>query len=172
MALSEILPLLSRRREFLFLSDQLESGTHPWLTGPGGAAKAYVLAGLIARLSSKAPAWLVLTPGREQAEKLSDDLAAFLPASAGPLHLLTPWEAYSPEDLPPVEVEGARQRILESLRRGGPQVIVMSIAGALQAVSNPAWVETVRVAVAPRSPMDLGEAARRLVAAGYDRTDL
>ena len=172
MALSGLLPLLSRRREFLLLSDLLDRGQRPWVAGPAGAAKACVLAGLIVRSSEQAAAWLVLAPGREQAEKLADDLAAFLPPGAGSLHLLTPWEAFSPEDPPPVEIEGARQRILESLRRGGPQVIVTSVAGALQAVSNPAWVETVRLSVAPRSGVDLGEAAGRLVAAGYDRTDL
>ena len=161
MALSGLLPLLSRRREFLLLSDLLDRGQRPWVAGPAGAAKACVLAGLIARSSEQAAAWLVLAPGREQAEKLADDLAAFLPPGAGSLHLLTPWEAFSPEDPPPVEIEGARQRILESLRRGGPQVIVMSVAGALQAVSNPAWVETVRLSVAPRSGVDLGEAAGR-----------
>src|SRR5215469_14931641 len=132
MALSGMLPLLLRRREFLLLSDLMDRGQRPWVTGPSGAAKAYVLSGLIARRSEQEQVWLVLAPGREQAEKVADDLAAFMPAAAGSLHLLTPWEALSPEDPPPVEIEGARQRILESLRRGGPQVIVMSMAGALQ----------------------------------------
>src|SRR6266550_1630344 len=177
MALSGMLPLLTGRREFLVISEQLEAGARPWVIGPGGAAKAFVLAGLITRLSSqtpsgRTPAWFMVTPGRDQAEKLADDLAAFLPPGAGELHLLTPWESFNPEDRPTVEGEGARQRVLDSLRRGGPQVIVTSAAGALSPVANPRWVDTVRVAGKAGSRVDLEEVVRRLAGAGYERTDL
>src|SRR5438445_553026 len=173
MALSGILPLLSSRREFLFVSDHLERGDRPWVTGPNGAAKALVLAGLIARLAERAPAWLILTIGRDQAERLADDLAAFLPASAGRVHLLAPWESFNPEDPPSAETEGTRQRILEALRRGRPQaIIVASVAGAVHTVSDPRWIDTVRVDLAPGAPNDLGQVVQRLAGAGYDRTDL
>src|SRR5260370_33256994 len=87
MALSGILPLLSSRREFLFVSDHLERGDRPWVTGPNGAAKALVLAGLSARLAERAPAWLILTLGRDAAERPPDHHAELLPASdaRGPL---------------------------------------------------------------------------------------
>src|SRR5438309_3503055 len=173
MALSGILPLLSSRREFLFVSEHLERGDRAWVTGPGGAAKALVLAGLITRLAGRAPAWLILTLGRDQAERLADDLAAFLPASAGRVHLLAPWESFNPEDPPSAETEGTRQRILEALRRGHPQaIIVASVAGAVHTVSDPGWIDTVRVDLAPGAPSDLGRVVQRLTAAGYVRTDL
>ena len=172
MAVTGILPLLSRSREFLYVCEQLEQGGRPWITGPSGAAKALVLAGLIARLGSRAPAWLVLAPGRDAAERLADDLSAFLPPSAGRVLLLTPWESLNPEDPPSVETEGVRQRILESLRLGEPQVIVASAAGVMQEVPDPRWIDAVRVDLAPGSRSDLGEVVRRLAAAGYERTEL
>ncbi len=172
MAVTGILPLLSRRREFLYVCEQLEQGDRPWVTGPSGAAKALVLAGLIVRVGSRAPAWLVLAPGRDGAERLADDLSAFLPPSAGRVHVLTPWESLNPEDPPAVETEGVRQRILESLRLGAPQVIVASAAGVMQEVPDPRWIDGVRVDLAPGSRSDLGEVVRRLTEAGYERTEL
>jgi transcription-repair coupling factor (superfamily II helicase) len=172
MALSGILPLLSRKREFLYVCEQLERRNHPWVAGPSGAAKALVLAGLITRFVGQAPAWLVLTSGRDQAERLADDLTAFLPPAAGGVHLLTPWDSFNPEDPPSVETEGIRQRILESVRRGAPQVIVMSVAGALHAVTDPRWIDAVRVDLAPGSRSDLSQMVARLTAGGYERTDL
>ena len=172
MALSGILPLLSRRPEFPFVDERLERGDRPWVTGPGGAAKALVLAGLITRLAGRAPAWLILTLGRDQAERLADDLAAFLPASAGRVHLLAPWESFNPEDPPSAETEGARQRVLEALSRGHRAIVVASVAGVVHPVSDPRWIDTVRVDLAPGSPNDLGQVVQRLAGAGYDRTDL
>ncbi|HYM91514.1 MAG TPA: transcription-repair coupling factor [bacterium] len=172
MALSGILPLLDRRREFLYVCEHLERGDSPWVMGPSGAGKALVVAGLIAHFGGRAPAWLILTLGRDAAERLADDLAAFLPASAGRVHLLAPWESFSPEDPPSVEAEGARQRILEALRRGLPQVIVASAGGVVHAASDPRWIDTVRVELAPGAPSDLGLVVQRLTAAGYERTDL
>ena len=172
MALSGILPLLSRRREFLYVCEQLEQGGRPWVVGPSGVAKALVLAGLITRFEGRTPAWLILTPGRDQAERLADDLAAFLPPTAGRVQLLTPWESFNPEDPPSVEAEGARQRILESARLGSPQVVVATVAGALHAMSDPRWIDTVRVDLAPGGRGDLGQVVQRLTAAGYERADL
>jgi transcription-repair coupling factor (superfamily II helicase) len=172
MALSGILPLLSRRREFLFVCEQLERGRRPWVTGPTGAAKAFLIAGAVQRARGAAPAWLVLTSGREQAERLADDLRAFLPADGPRLHLLAPWESFDPDDPPSVGVEGTRQRILEAARRGEPQIVVSSAAGALQPLPDPAWIETVRISLAPGARGNLEEVVRRLTAAGYERTDL
>lgn len=172
MALSGILPLLSRRREFLFVCEQLEQGKRPWITGPSGAAKALVLAGLMVHVRRQAPGWLVLTPDREAAERLADDLSAFLPPSAGRVHVLTPWESLNPDDPPSVETEGVRQRILESLRLVEPQVIVATAAGVMQEVPDPQWIDTVRVELTPGARSDLGEVVRRLTEAGYERTEL
>src|SRR5262249_58177200 len=86
--------------------------------------------------------------------------------------LWTPWESLNPEDRPSIEMEGVRQRVLESLRLGEPQVIVASAAGMMQEVPDPRWIDAVRVDLAPGSRSDLAEVVRRLGAAGYERTDL
>ncbi|HLW61558.1 MAG TPA: transcription-repair coupling factor [bacterium] len=170
MTLSGMLPLLIRRREFLFVCEQLAQRRHPWVTGPSGAAKALVIGGLVTRVD--APAWVIMTPERDHAEKLADDLAAFLPSDRYAAHLLTPWESFNPEDRPPVEMEGARQRVLESVRRGRPHVIVTSAAGALHRVADPRWVDTVRVDLTVGGRGNLEQIVRQLAAAGYERADL
>jgi len=171
MSLSGMLPLLQRRREFLFVCDHLTAGRRPWVTGPAGTAKACLLAALVGA-STDTPAWLVLTPSREQAEKLADDLAAFLPAGGPAIHLLASWEALSPEDPPSVEAEGGRQRLLEVIRRRDPVVVLAPPAGILVPLPAPGWVETVRVALRPGERIGIDEVARRLAAGGYERTDL
>ncbi len=172
MALTGLLPLLQRRREFLFACEQLAAGRRLWVVGPVGVAKAYLIAALMARFEGEVPAWLILTSGREQAEKLADDLAAFLPLPAERVHLLAAWEVLSPEDPPSVEAEGARQRVLEAVRRGDPLVVIAPPAGVLHPLPDPRWVETVRVDLRAGLPAPFEETVARLAAAGYDRTDL
>jgi transcription-repair coupling factor (superfamily II helicase) len=170
VALTGLLPLLQRRRELLFVCDQLKSDRRSWVTGPAGAAKAYLLAALVARCGD-VPAWVVLSPGREQAEKLADDLAAFvLPPDR--VHLLAAGDTLSPEEPPSVEAEGERQRLLEALGRGGPLVIVAPPAAVLRPLPDPRWIETVRAHLRPGGAARLEETVARLAAGGYDRVDL
>jgi len=172
MALSGVLPLLQRRREFLFVYDQLAAGRRPWVTGPTGAAKACLLAALVAHAGDRFPAWLVLTFHREQAEKLADDLATFLPPEAPRVHLLASWEALSPEDPPSVEAEGERERLLEIIRRSEPVVVLAPPVGFLAALPDPRWVDTIRVDLRAGTRIALEEVVARLAAGGYERTDL
>ncbi len=172
MAVSGLLPLLRRRREFLFVSEQLASGRNPWVTGPAGAAKACLIAALAAHNVPEHPQWLVLTPGREQAEKLADDLAAFLPPGAAQVHLLASWEALTPEDPPSVEAEGQRQRLLESIRRRDPVVVLAPPAGFLAPFPDPRWIESVRLELRGGVRIRLEDVVARLRAGGYERTEL
>ena len=98
MSLSGILPLLQRRREFLFVSEEIARARRPWVTGPTGSAKACLIAACVAHAGPRVPAWIVLTPTRDQAEKLADDLSAFLPERGHTVHVLAPWDTISPED--------------------------------------------------------------------------
>ncbi len=172
MSLFGLLPFLYKRREFLFLADQLASGRNPWVTGPTGAAKACLLAALVAHTAHRYRHWLVLAPTREEAEKLADDLAAFLPPGAPRVHLLASWEALSPEDPPSVEAEGERQRLLEIVRRGDPAVVLAPPAGFLALFPDARWVETVRTELRAGIRIALDEVVTRLTAGGYERTDL
>ena len=171
MALTGLLPLLQGRREFLFVCEQLTAGRRPWITGPAGAAKAYLIAALAARFAGEVPAWFILTSGREQAEKLADDLAAFvLPPDR--VHLLGTWDALSPDDVPSIDAEGERQRVLEAARRGDPLVVVASPTAILHPLADPRWIESVRVHVHAGLSVSLEDTIARLATAGYDRTDL
>jgi transcription-repair coupling factor (superfamily II helicase) len=172
MAVSGLLPLLRRRREFLFVSEQLASGRRPWVTGPAGAAKACLLAALAAHHAPGITQWLVLAPGREQAEKLADDLAAFLPPGNVRVHLLASWEALTPDDPPSVEAEGQRQSLLESVRRGEPVIVLAPPAGFLAPFPNPEWVEAIRLELRGGLQISLEEVVAKLSAGGYERTDL
>jgi transcription-repair coupling factor (superfamily II helicase) len=172
MSLSGILPLLRRRREFLHVYEQTVRGRRPWIVGPAGAAKAACIAALVAQGGDEIPAWLILTAGREQAEKLADDLGAFLPPGGHRVHLLAPWEAFSPEDPPSVETEGMRQRLLEDVRRGHPVVVIAPPAGFLSPVPDPRRVESLRVDLRAGTPLRLEDVIARLAAGGYERTDL
>ncbi len=170
MALTGLLPLLHRRREFQFILEELAARRRPWVTGPAGAAKAYLIAALVARSEGERPIWVILTGGREQAEKLADDLTAFLPADR--VHLLAAWEAFGAEDPPSIEAEGERQRVMEAVRRGTPLVIVAPPAGFLRPLPDPRWIDTARVDIRGGRTASLEDTVARLTAAGYDRTDL
>jgi hypothetical protein len=64
MALFGVLPLLQRRREFSLIYEELMAGRRPWVTGPAGAAKACLVAGLIDAGGTRVPRWLLLAPTR------------------------------------------------------------------------------------------------------------
>jgi transcription-repair coupling factor (superfamily II helicase) len=172
MGLSGVLPLLQRRREFSLISEGLLAGRRPWVTGPAGAAKACLVAALVARARDTAARWLVLTPGREQAEKLADDLAAFLPAGPPGVHLLASWEALGDEGAPSIEAEGERQRLLEAIRRRDPAIVVAPPAAFLALLPDAGWTQAVRVALHPGARIRLEDVVARFVAGGYERTDL
>jgi transcription-repair coupling factor (superfamily II helicase) len=172
MSLCGVLPLLERRREFLLACDRLREGRPVWVTGPAGAAKASVLAALATRLGDDAPAWLVLTASREQAERLVDDLAAFLPEGRWGVHFLTPWEILGPEDPPSVEAEGAFYRCLEAARRGDPVIAVAPPGAFLRPAPSPEYLARARVELRPGDSVRLEDVVSRLVASGYERTDL
>jgi transcription-repair coupling factor (superfamily II helicase) len=172
MALCGVLPLLQRRREFSLIHEGLMAGRRPWVTGPTGAAKACLVAGLVDASGTGVPQWLLLAPTREQAEKMADDLAAFLPATAPEVRLLDWWEALGPEDPPSVQAEGERQTLLEAIRRRMPVIVIAPPAGLLGPLPDPQWVESVRVDLRPGTHTGIDEVTRRLAAAGYERTDL
>ena len=172
MSLSGILPLLQRRREFLFVSEEIARRRHPWVTGPAGSAKACLIAACVAHAGTRTPAWIVLTPTRDQAEKLADDLSAFLPDRGHAVHVLAPWDTISPEDRPSVEAEGARQQLLEAVRRGDPVVVVAAAAGVLSPLPDPTGASGMRVALQVGGQVRLEDVAARLSAGGYERVDL
>ncbi len=177
MSLSGVLPALQRRREFLVVGEALEAGRHPWVTGPAGAGKACLLAALIVRAGNRVPAWLIVAPDRDHAERLADDLAAFLPAGGGTswspvVHLVELWDPPVPGEPLSLDAERTRQRLLEAMRRRQPVVAVASAAGIVVPVPDPAWLAAVRVDFSTGAHLRLEDVTARLAAAGYERVDL
>jgi transcription-repair coupling factor (superfamily II helicase) len=174
MSLSGVLPVLQRRREFSVVAEALEAGGRPWVTGPVGAGKAYLLAGLIARAGTRVPAWFVVSPDRDHAERLADDLAAFLPDAAPrpTVHLLELWDPPLPGEPLSLDAERTRQTLLESLKHGEPLVAVASAAGLVVPMPDARWLAEVRVELREGARLRLEDATARLSAGGYERVDL
>jgi len=172
MSLSGVLPVLQRRREFLVVGEALRAGRRPWVTGPVGAGKACLLAALVQHAGARVPAWLAVSPDRDHAERLADDLSAFLPAGAPAVHLVELWDVPGPGEPLSLDAERTRQRLLEALLRGEPLIAVTAAAGLVVPVPDPSWLASVRVEVRPGARLRLEEATARLAAGGYERVDL
>jgi len=181
MSLSGVLPVLQRRREFLVVGEAVEAGRRPWVTGPAGAGKACLLAALVVHAGRRVPAWLAVSPDRDHAERLADDLAAFLPAPSSrdgapsdtpAVHLVELWDPPLPGEPLSLDAERSRQRLLEALRRGEPVVAVASAAGLVVPMPDPEWLAAVRVELRAGARLRLEDVTARLAAAGYERVDL
>jgi len=134
--------------------------------GVPGSAKGFLLAWLYRKLSEKKP-WLLVTPSREEALTLQDDLATWLPDV--PVLLCPSWETL-PQDMetPDPELIGERQKAFHHLLQGKAGVVVSPLMGALQGTLPPEeWLDEVLILrKGAEAPMDLKE---RLVALGYER---
>ncbi|HEV2357753.1 MAG TPA: transcription-repair coupling factor [bacterium] len=172
MSVSGVLPVLQRSREFLLVSEALEAGRRPWVTGPAGAGKACLLAALIMRAGTQIPAWLVVSPDRDHAERLADDLHALLPPGAPAVHLLEVWDAPGPGEPLSLDAARTRHRLLDALSRDEPVVAVASAAGLVLPMPDPGWLEAVRADLRPGAPIAIDEVIGRLAAGGYERVDL
>lgn len=135
------------------------------LRGVPGSAKAFLIAWFYRRLQEAQP-WLVLTPTRDEALGLQDDLLSWIPDV--PILLCPSWEIL-PQDVetPDPELVGERQRAFFHLLQGGPGILIATLQGALQQ-TLPAgeWLDQVMVLRKGHdAPLDIKE---RLVALGYE----
>src|SRR2546428_4353841 len=102
MALHDLLPLLRQQEPYTRLLDAVRRLSLPWLVGPAGAEKAYLLAALAEDLAVPGPGTagpeprrgvadaeprrgvvLLATPSYDAAERLHDDLLTFAPTLEG-----------------------------------------------------------------------------------------
>src|SRR2546430_15863834 len=92
MPLYDLLPLLRQQEPYTRLLDLVRRGSDPWVVGPAGAEKAYLLAalaedlavpGAVAGSEQGRGAVLLVTPSHDAAERLHDDLLTFAPSLAG-----------------------------------------------------------------------------------------
>lgn len=133
--------------------------------GLPGSAKAFYLAWNYQRLNEKNP-WLVLTPSREEAVLLQDDLSSWLPGV--PVYLCPSWEIL-PQDVevPDPSLIGERQRAFYQLLQEEACIVVAPLMGALQRTLPPdEWIGHVMILRKGQdAPADIKQ---RLIAMGYE----
>src|SRR3989304_1631903 len=80
MSLRGLPPLLRAQPFYNQALDAVRAGARPWLVGPSGSEKAYILAALAGDLDLTAEGTvLIVTPSHEAADRLHDDLLSFHP---------------------------------------------------------------------------------------------
>ncbi|MCX7621421.1 MAG: transcription-repair coupling factor [Acidimicrobiales bacterium] len=130
-------------------------------------ARAIAIAGL-AHLSSRRPI-LVAVPATADAERLANDLAAYL--GHDDVEFFPAWETLPFERLSPgIETMGRRLRVLWRLRQPerAPRVVVAPIRALIQRLGpHPGEVEP--IVVRPGDEFDPTELVERLVSIGYRR---
>jgi transcription-repair coupling factor (superfamily II helicase) len=105
------------------------------MTDLPASSKAFYLAWVYKRLAPAAP-WVVLTPTREEALALRDDLTGWLPEVQ--VLVCPSWEVFPLDaENPDLELVGERLRAFHFLLEGGPGVVVATMAGALQPAIAP-----------------------------------
>ncbi len=133
--------------------------------GVPGSAKSFLLAWFYRKLREKNP-WLLVTPTREEALVLQDDLSTWLPEV--PVYLCPSWETL-PQDVetPDPELVGERQRTFYRLTQDEACIVVAPLMGALQCTMTPdEWIDEVLILKKGQEvPANLKE---RLVALGYE----
>ncbi len=133
--------------------------------GVPGSAKAFLLAWFYQQLQEKNP-WLIVTPSREEALLLQDDLMSWLPQV--PVYLCPSWETL-PQDVetPDAELIGERQRAFYQLLQGEACIVISPLMGALQRTLPPEeWLDQVLILKKGHdAPADLKQ---RLTALGYE----
>jgi len=133
--------------------------------GTPGSSKAFLLAWFYQQLKEKNP-WLLVTPTREEALILQDDLISWMPHV--PVYLCPSWETLPHDtETPDPELVGERQRVFYQLLQGERCIVVSPLMGALQCTLPPEeWIDEVTILKKGQdAPPNLKE---KLVALGYE----
>jgi transcription-repair coupling factor (superfamily II helicase) len=133
--------------------------------GVPGSAKAFLLAWFYQKLQEKNP-WLILTPTREEALLLQDDISSWLPQV--PVYVCPSWEIL-PQDVetPDSSLIGERQRVFYQLLQEESCIVVAPLMGALQQTLPPdEWLDQVIILRKDHdAPADIKQ---KLTAMGYE----
>ncbi len=131
-----------------------------WAVAPGG--RAFGIAGLFESLERTL---LVVIPGEGDAEELVDDLRLFTDSVLfAPAWETLPFEHVSPN----IATMAQRARARASLEIGTPVIVVASVRGAIQRLSDS---EVSPLSLTKDDEIDLDQLAGSLASSGYHRTE-
>lgn len=174
MALHSLLPLLRQQRPYAHVLDALRQHHHPWVVGPAGSEKAFLLAALAEDLHLPRPgAVLHVTPSQDAAERLHDDLLTFAPELADLISVFPQWEYGRLDgDRPVPQVVGERMAVLLRLLDGPPPWIIAPVSALLRRVPPVEEFRSLILQLTPRARRDRDVVAHFLAEAGYSRVEL
>src|SRR5437870_4850433 len=192
MTLYDLLPLLRQQEPYNRLLDAIRRGSHPWVVGPAGAEKAYLLAALAEDLAVPGPvaadpglprgvadpeqrrgAALLVTPSHDAAERLHDDLLTFAPSLAGAISVFPQWDALRTDgERPAPQTVGERTAVLLRLVDGPPPWIIAPVSALLRLVPSPHDLRASLRRIRQGEHSDREAMVSFLAAIGYERMEL
>jgi transcription-repair coupling factor (superfamily II helicase) len=174
MSLSALLPVLREQLSYHKLRASLQEQRRPWVVGPGSSEKAYLLAALGDDLGLTASGGvLIITPTRDAAERLYDDLLGFVPQVESRLMLFPSWEMQGPtEGRMPAEAVGERLAVLQRLHDDSSVWIVAPVEALLRTVPAPEEFQSAARRIRKGQRSDRDQLAAFLAGSGYERVDL
>ncbi len=174
MALHGLLPLLRQVDPYNQLLDAVRTRRHPWVVGPAGAEKAYLLAALAEDLAVPGPgAVLLVTPSHDAAERLHDDLLTFAPSLAGAVLMFPQWDVLRTDgERPAPQIVGERLGVLLRLLDGPPPWIIAPVSALLRVVLSPDELRASTMRIAHGDHRDRDAVVAVLSSTGYERVDL
>jgi len=183
MGLAGLLPLLRQQEPYKKVLDAARGRRHPWVVGPVGAEKAYLLTALAEDLRVPAPgaagpeqrrgAVLLVTPSHDAAERLHDDLLTFAPALDGALSVLPQWDQLRGDgERPAPQIVGERLGVLLRLLDGPPPWIIAPVSALLRVVLSPDEFRASTLRIAQGDHRDRDAVVAVLSATDYERVDL
>jgi transcription-repair coupling factor (superfamily II helicase) len=174
MSLSALLPVLREQPSYQNMLASLRAQRRPWVVGPGSSEKAYLLAALGESLHlTDRGGVLIITPSRDAAERLHDDLLTFVPQLESRLMLFPHWEMQGPyEGKMPAEAVGERLSILQRLHDEESVWVVAPVEALLRRISSPEEFRASARRVRKGERADRDQVAAFLDVSGYERVDL
>ncbi|HEY6104208.1 MAG TPA: CarD family transcriptional regulator, partial [bacterium] len=168
-----MLPVLGSQPNYNQLLEAVRVGGRPWVVGPSGAEKAYVLAALADDVGLTASGTaLVVTASRDAAERLHDDLITFLPELDGRLLVYPQWSVGPEDGRPSPEVVGERLAVLTRLLDASGTWVIAPVAALLRKIPGPDILRAAAEHVAEGERRKLEDLTGFLGRSGYVRVDL
>ncbi|MGH2454089.1 MAG: transcription-repair coupling factor [bacterium] len=131
--LSGLLSLLRESHAYAAIHETVAAPRPAWIQGPAGAEKGYLLAALCADPGLALQTVLIITPTRDAAGRLADDLALFSPDLRERTILWPSWDGAASADPPSALEEVAGRRVvLERLASGAPSVALVPTSALLR----------------------------------------